>query len=387
MPHHHRDASLIMTPRFDLSLQQHLNAVTQAIYQTSTDPQAWEVALQRLATLVGAPFAYVVSSDGEGPRLLTFSRAPEAAAAYRAHCEAAREAGGLTVGALCPPPALLDGASASLVVSASAQPERRGDPSARACIGVHCVEWRAGQTPVEAAFALLEPHLRAALQMRSAMVARRAERALLARALDALPYGLVLIDYSGCLVEANAAARALLARGVLVVDEVRRVCARMPTEDASLRAALRALASQPDARQPSAQAMRLSVPDGAPIDGLVAPLPPQPPSHLTFSEPAACALLLHDPSADLDSSPSDALAQRFRLTEAEHRAAAALLRGLTIAEVAAALDITESTARVHTQRVYQKVGVADQAALIAALLRSIWMLRPSSDPSAEVFTL
>jgi DNA-binding CsgD family transcriptional regulator len=55
------------------------------------------------------------------------------------------------------------------------------------------------------------------------------------------------------------------------------------------------------------------------------------------------------------------LQQRFGLTAAQGRVAQLLIAGRTNLDIARALTISEHTARRHTERVFQKLGVRTRA--------------------------
>ena len=61
----------------------------------------------------------------------------------------------------------------------------------------------------------------------------------------------------------------------------------------------------------------------------------------------------------------------YGLSPVQHRVAALVADGLTLAEIAARLDITPNTARTHLQRIFEKTGVHSQSALVRVLLTAI----------------
>jgi len=61
----------------------------------------------------------------------------------------------------------------------------------------------------------------------------------------------------------------------------------------------------------------------------------------------------------------------YGLSPAQHRVAALVADGLTLAEVARRLEITLNTARTHLQRIFEKTGVHNQSALVRVLLTAI----------------
>jgi DNA-binding CsgD family transcriptional regulator/PAS domain-containing protein len=386
----------IAMPTFkDLILQPQLNAVIRALYQASADPQAWVEALRQLAALTGAPFAHAVLEGDEQATLLTHSEDTADAGRYREHCEAwliaqrapkrlpsissafgddEEDAGDapFTAPTWSAP---LTSASLTCAVTATNTASAR---TARLCIQ-YPPQRGADSVNINEVFSLLQPHLRATLEMTQALSAKRTIRSLLAQTLDVLPHGVFVIDNDGALLEANSAARSLLdARAGISLDDHQRVHATLPATDALLHDALRAAS-------PSPLALHLARPSLPALEAILIPLTRSPRSPLTLSlpEPRAFALLLHDPQRDLSASVSARLTERFNLTDAEQRVADALLRGLPLPKVASSLRISQATARTHSQRIYQKVGVNDHADLLLNLLSSVWTLR---DPRADSAT-
>ena len=61
----------------------------------------------------------------------------------------------------------------------------------------------------------------------------------------------------------------------------------------------------------------------------------------------------------------------YGLSPVQHRVAALVADGLTLAEIAGRLQITANTARTHLQRIFDKTGVHNQSALVRVLLTAI----------------
>jgi len=60
-----------------------------------------------------------------------------------------------------------------------------------------------------------------------------------------------------------------------------------------------------------------------------------------------------------------------RVTRPEQRLAALVVEGLALAEIARRMGVTVNTARTHLNRVFDKVGVRTQSALVRVLLTAI----------------
>ncbi|HEV7434693.1 MAG TPA: helix-turn-helix transcriptional regulator, partial [Pseudorhizobium sp.] len=64
----------------------------------------------------------------------------------------------------------------------------------------------------------------------------------------------------------------------------------------------------------------------------------------------------------------EAAAAVFGLSPVQKRLAAHVAEGLTLAEIAATMNITRATARTHLERIFDKTGVRSQSALVRLLL-------------------
>jgi DNA-binding CsgD family transcriptional regulator len=85
-------------------------------------------------------------------------------------------------------------------------------------------------------------------------------------------------------------------------------------------------------------------------------------------EPMAL-LLVADPEARTEAPPPALLREAFGLTRAEAEVAARAANGDGVPALAASLDISPGTARLHLHRVFEKTGARRQAELAAVLGR------------------
>ena len=81
----------------------------------------------------------------------------------------------------------------------------------------------------------------------------------------------------------------------------------------------------------------------------------------------------------LASAPADLLGARYQLTPRETEVARLLAVGKSNAEIAAALSISEHTARRHTEQVLSKLGVRSRAA-VAPLFAEVAAEPPTAPP-------
>ncbi|MCC6765883.1 MAG: hypothetical protein IT293_14595 [Deltaproteobacteria bacterium] len=191
------------------------------------------------------------------------------------------------------------------------------------------------------------------------------------RLLDLFPMGVVTLDVEGRLRAANGLARRILAEGEgLELRSGRIVAARR--QDAM------ALARFFEDACPSATA------EGLHVRGAMHVSRDSPRPKLTVlvadthgrsgASASGFVLFLHQPDVAV-SVCETTLRTLHRLTRAEARIAALLVRGHSVASIAAEVGSSTNTVRTHLKRVYSKVEVASQSALIRAVLSGPAALR------------
>lgn len=179
---------------------------------------------------------------------------------------------------------------------------------------------------------------------------------IFADALDCLDAGLFLIDRSGCIVHANASARAMLdRRSVLRVTDGKLVACETSTAQA-----LQAILA--GSRLHSGWiALPLPAPDGEHCVAHV--LPPACASRGHAGKRAIAALLVHKVAIELPSLP-EAIAALYGLTPREVRVLLAIVEVGGVPETAEALGIGEATVKTHLHRLFGKTGATRQADLV-----------------------
>jgi DNA-binding CsgD family transcriptional regulator len=205
---------------------------------------------------------------------------------------------------------------------------------------------------------MLIPHLQ-----RAATINRMLEGAVIAQdgfvaALEALTVPIVLLDGEARILHANAAARDLLNRKVLIRETDGQVGAT--TQGAS--SALAAAVAQA-ARDESAIGRRgLGIPVLAET-GKTGALHVMPLGRRRSGDGAVAALFV----AQIDTpfvAPTEIAAALFDLTPAEARVFEELVLGSAPRAIAAAFGIEQSTVETHRSRIYDKVGVRRQVDLM-----------------------
>jgi DNA-binding CsgD family transcriptional regulator len=208
---------------------------------------------------------------------------------------------------------------------------------------------------------LLAPHLRRAMMISKVMEIRTISGAHAADVLDELRCAVVLANERGAILHANRAALRMLYDGG-PIQSVRGVLeATVPAAVAELRSAV-ALATRDEASiGRTGLAIRLTGIGAPPVFAHVLPLTG---SNLrTRLQPAAVAAVFIGAAPDAQDG-AEALAAAFSLTPAETKVLASLLAGRTRIETAAALGVSEATAKTHIEHIFLKTGAARRTELM-----------------------
>jgi DNA-binding CsgD family transcriptional regulator len=174
----------------------------------------------------------------------------------------------------------------------------------------------------------------------------------MAAMLDALDYGLLLLDATHRVAHANRAARTALARNPVGLPWATALDCGAPEEAAALGQAISAAAERGWRRLVSLRR------DGRPFGVAVLPLPlsGSPAVMLVLSRARSCEpLSLHW------------YARSHGLTQAEARVLEALCGGATPNEVAATLGVAMSTVRTQLATIRAKTGAAGLRQLVAGV--------------------
>lgn len=206
----------------------------------------------------------------------------------------------------------------------------------------------------------LVPHLARAMEVRRqvGVAARRA--ALAEAALDKSQDAILILDAEGEPFFANGAAHALLASGDGVA--LRRGGFGFASEPAQRRF-VRAVAEACGRRGANGAVLAVPRPRGAPLRVLVTPL--------SAGETTRALVVISDPDAQ-DSGLPAKLAGLYGLTEAAAEVTAALGRGRSPAEIAAARGVSLATVRTQVRQALERTearSIAELAALAASMPR------------------
>lgn len=214
----------------------------------------------------------------------------------------------------------------------------------------------------------LAPHFERALRLFARIKTLQYERVTLEMAIQPLHIGAIVLDRHGHVLSINAGARAILdADSGLSLH-----AGQLRFERAALRARFdAAIAALTGDAAPAFEV--ISVPRaGRPPLGLLAR---RFPGYFQFMlEPRPAILLYIADPATAHVAPEAFLQSLFGLTRSEARLTTLLVDGLKLAAAAAAMDITEGSARIYCKRIFAKTGVSRQTDLIKMVLSSVAVL-------------
>jgi DNA-binding CsgD family transcriptional regulator/PAS domain-containing protein len=220
----------------------------------------------------------------------------------------------------------------------------------------------------DAAVAHLEtlvPSLMRALQAGLSLThVRNMDRAAL-RAIDAMPIGIIVLDRSAVVLEANRFARTILDAGEGLTAATGTLTAEIGGRRLKLRDLLVRLNDR-GALMPSDEVSILPVPRPSgqrPLTLLLTPLD----LPAEAEDGPAALLFVGDPErpATFDQTR---IARLYGLSRAESRVAALLASGYRLEQVAEALDIAYETVRKHLKQIFGKTGTYRQAELVRMLV-------------------
>jgi DNA-binding CsgD family transcriptional regulator/PAS domain-containing protein len=218
--------------------------------------------------------------------------------------------------------------------------------------------------------ALLAPHLRLAIEIYAKLNRTTSERDVYAGAVNQLSVASIILDEQGRVLSTNDVGSALLDQGdgLSILDEHLHISGRDANKALQL-ALTTIIRAQQQGETSVVRALRVPRPAGRADLGLV--IRPVPTSQWSEgqSSPSA-AVFISDP--DLQEPGSrEILGELFELTPAESNLATLLARGLSLAEVSQAQNISQHTARAQLKSIFAKTGASRQAELVRLVLKSV----------------
>lgn len=218
--------------------------------------------------------------------------------------------------------------------------------------------------------AQLTPHLQQALQVYARLNHMASERDIYAGAVDQLSVATIILDEKGRVLNTNTMAATLLKasdglglRGQQLRIEDRNI-------DRQLQAGLAGVIQAQQAGETSVvKALRVPRAPGRSALGLV--IRPVPVAEWGEGQSGPCAAVFISDPDQRDSASQQTLGELFGLSPAEANVAILLARGLSLAEVSQAQNISPHTARAQLKSIFAKTGVSRQAELVRMIIRSV----------------
>ena len=243
-----------------------------------------------------------------------------------------------------------------------------GGMIARLRVSRRCSEKRFGRAQRELLEKLL-PHLRRAIEIYAKLNRTTAERDLYAGAVNQLSVASIILNEHGCILSANDVGLALLEQGEGLSRQDDRLHIQGRDINKDLQQALDTIIrAQQQGETSVVKALRVPRTGGRADLGLVI-RPVTGKGNEGGSSPCA-AVFISDPDLQ-ESTSGQVLGELFELTPAEANLATLLARGLSLAEVSTAQNISQHTARAQLKSIFSKTGVSRQAELVRLVLKSV----------------
>ncbi len=210
----------------------------------------------------------------------------------------------------------------------------------------------------------LVPHFQRAQSIHRRLAAVEQREAALDGALECLDRALVVLDERGHPLATNLAARLILEPGDSLVLSNQGLRARRPSDDQKLQRLIRSALdcrSRPELGGGGGLSVARSS-SKAPIAALVLP------GVRRDRPPAGALVFLTDPERQ-PLPPAELLCCCFGLSNAEAKLVFALAQEPSLPRAASRLGIGRETARTHLRSEFRKVGVSNQAELLALVAR------------------
>ena len=217
---------------------------------------------------------------------------------------------------------------------------------------------------------LITPHLRQAIRIYAKLNRMTSERDVYAGAVSQLSVATIILDEQGRVLNTNAVARALLEQGDALSLRGERLHIEGRDINKELQQALaNIIMAQQSGKASVVRALRVPRPAGGSDLGLV--IRPVPTTQWSEGQSSPCAaVFISDPDLQQPAS-QQILGDLFELTPAEANLAMLLARGLSLAEVSNAQNISQHTARAQLKSIFAKTGVSRQAELVRLVLKSV----------------
>ena len=205
----------------------------------------------------------------------------------------------------------------------------------------------------------LLPHLRRALDIRDRLEYSHVRADTLAKSVDNLSFGVLVLDAGGRILEANLVAQDLLRNEDGIYRNIDKTLGLRDPAGSQLRQWMSQGTPPADNMNGLLHVQRHLA---QPLSVLVTRLPESPWAWIRSGLPS-WMLLLFDPDRQLPLS-AELIAQDLGLSPREAEVTAMLASGYDLRRIALALRISIYTARTHLKSIYRRTGIRSQAELI-----------------------
>jgi DNA-binding CsgD family transcriptional regulator/PAS domain-containing protein len=233
------------------------------------------------------------------------------------------------------------------------------------------------------------PHICRSVAISDALNLRTIRAKALEITLEALVFGVYLVDRKGRILFMNRAGDRQVRTSHALRIEKSRLAPLDPAAHAKLTEAITE-ATAGEAETPSGGITTLVLPgdDNVGLVATILPLTRGERRNLSGTSGAAAVVFVQDPIAEAHLS-GQGFAQLYGLTGSELRVVLAMLPGLSAREAAEVLKISEATVKTHLHRIYGKTGTSKQTELMHVFMGSALPLQETqkllpSSAKAEV---
>jgi DNA-binding CsgD family transcriptional regulator/PAS domain-containing protein len=217
----------------------------------------------------------------------------------------------------------------------------------------------------------LTPHVRRAVNIADMLDVRALENDMLSAAFDLLTIGIILVDDKSRIVHANAVGLRLLDERSAIRRDGDFLSCRDPKTAAELSQAIQNASGGTTAEFPkSGIALPIGAAGGADLAAWILPLDGGLRNQLAMSFAASAAVFFRQ-LGDVSPFPGELFVKRYGISPAECRVLMMLTQGMTVREAAAALGISEPTAKTHLQKLFQRTGTDRQADLMRLAMSAL----------------
>ena len=212
----------------------------------------------------------------------------------------------------------------------------------------------------------LVPHIRHFVCVRQVVAGADALGASLTQMLDNTRVGVIHLDLSGRVVEANDRAHCLLRRGNGLQDQGGFLCAWLPADDARFKQLL--AGALPTFSNEAATGGSMTVRRASGLPPLVVHVNPVSVRQMDFGGRRVAALVLVVDPGDRPRIDPRLVAEVLGLTPAESAVAVLLSQGKTVRDIATERNCQEKAVHWHLQQIYKKRGMSRQTDLVRQVL-------------------